>query len=85
MTDMVYMMDLHIGEIERVLLETGLWDDTLIVFHSGNGGNIRPEDGDNNYPLQGGKWTNFEGGIRGPGFVTDGFLSQNMRGKKHKQ
>ena len=82
MTSMAYMMDLYVGEIERVLLETGLWDDTLLVFHSDNGGDQQAESGGKNTPLLGGKGNNFEGGIRVPGFVTGGYLPENMRGTK---
>ena len=80
---MVHTMDTYLGEIEQTLRETNLWNDTLLVFHSDNGGEIMTEFcGGNNYPLRGGKFSQFEGGIRSNAFVTGGFLPQNMRGKK---
>eukprot|EP00606_Chrysophyceae_sp_TOSAG23-5_P000042 GSChrysophyteH2.ASY1.ANO1.1310.1 assembled CDS len=65
---MVHTMDTYLGEIEQTLRETNLWNDTLLVFHSDNGGEIMTDQ--------------FEGGIRSNAFVTGGFLPQNMRGKK---
>ena len=36
--------------------------------------------GANNYPLRGGKGTDFEGGVRTAAFVSGGFLPQSVRG-----
>ena len=45
--------------------QANLYDDTLIVLHADNGGEIMTTFcGGNNYPLRGGKFSNFEGGIR---------------------
>ena len=43
-----------------------MWDNSLVVFHSDNGGEIifKGICGGNNWPLRGGKFSNFEGGIR---------------------
>eukprot|EP00911_Craspedida_sp_UC1_P000317 UC1_evm1s242 len=40
------------------------------------------EAGANNYPLRGGKYSAFEGGIRGNAFVSGGFLPESVRGTK---
>ena len=46
----------------QVLKETGIWDDALVVFHTDNGGEIMAQYcGGNNWPLRGGKFSNFEG------------------------
>jgi arylsulfatase B len=44
-----------------------------------NGGHLG--NSQNNYPLRGGKMTEFEGGLRQSAFVSGGFLPPQMRGK----
>ena len=58
------------------LKNNGMWDDTLIVFSSDNGGDY--DRGDNS-PLRQYKNSSFEGGIRVPGFVTGGYLAEDRR------
>lgn len=61
-TGMTVCMDEAIGKIVAALEETGLRKNTLIVFHSDNGG---PEGlGADNGPLRGQKGTLYEGGVR---------------------
>ncbi len=55
----------------QALKRAGIFDDTLIIFTSDNGG---PTHGDentqsNNYPMRGGKNTLFEGGTRVVGML----------------
>lgn len=63
---MVYAVDRGIGQIVKTLKETKLFDNTLIVFMSDNGGNF--DHGANNYPLKGTKGDTWEGGYRVPMF-----------------
>ncbi len=63
---MVTAMDDAIGELLQELNERKLRDNTLIVFHSDNGGS-GPAD---NTPLQGRKGTMWEGGLRVPCIVS---------------
>ncbi len=63
---MLAAVDEGIGEIVRTLEESGLRDNTLIVFSSDNGG---PKPGENG-PLKGYKGSVDEGGVRGCAFAT---------------
>lgn len=67
---MIKSMDRSIGAILKKLKETGLEENTLVIFMSDNGGidsKITPAgDGTDNAPFLGGKATLNEGGIRVP-------------------
>jgi len=80
---MVMDMDMAVAEIVATLKETGLYNDTLIVFTSDNGGAI--SHGASNWPLRGTKGTLFEGGTRAVTFVhaphlteKTGYVSNNL-------
>jgi arylsulfatase A-like enzyme len=62
---MVTALDMAVANVTRSLQAAGLWDDTVLVFTTDNGG-IGPG---NNYPLRGTKVYNWEGGVRGVAFV----------------
>ncbi|XP_071094083.1 arylsulfatase B-like isoform X1 [Haliotis cracherodii] len=64
---MVSALDEAVGNITKTLTDSGLMEDTLILFTADNGGWIT-EHG-NNYPLRGGKFTVYEGGTRAVGFI----------------
>lgn len=59
-------LDDGIGKVIRSLKETGLYENTLIVFLSDNGGQLSV--GANNGPLRDGKGGVYEGGLRIPAF-----------------
>lgn len=67
---MIKSMDRSVGKILDKLKETGLEENTLVVFMSDNGGidgEITPDgNGTENYPFLGGKACLTEGGIRVP-------------------
>eukprot|EP01059_Diplonema_ambulator_P001946 TRINITY_DN1159_c0_g1_i1.p1 TRINITY_DN1159_c0_g1~~TRINITY_DN1159_c0_g1_i1.p1 ORF type:complete len:498 (+),score=132.38 TRINITY_DN1159_c0_g1_i1:36-1529(+) len=66
------------ANVTNALKAKGMWDNTLFVWASDNGG---PQYWSaNNYPLRGGKGTDFEGGVRAAGFVTGGLLDASLRG-----
>ena len=57
-------MDEGIGKVVSALRESGIVDNTLIIFTSDNGGQVNV--GGTNGPLRGGKQDMYEGGIKEP-------------------
>ena len=77
----VNLLDVYVGQVVEALKAQGLWDDTLVVLTSDNGGSLKlDETAGNNYPLRGGKGTDFEGGVRVVSVVSGGFLPVSRRG-----
>jgi arylsulfatase I/J len=79
---MVNHMDDMVALVVAKLKAKGMWDNTLIVLTSDNGGPVYAGGGANNYPLKGGKMSNWEGGIRVNAFVSGGYVPQAVRGTK---
>eukprot|EP00928_Gymnodinium_smaydae_P038501 TRINITY_DN2654_c0_g1_i2.p1 TRINITY_DN2654_c0_g1~~TRINITY_DN2654_c0_g1_i2.p1 ORF type:complete len:599 (-),score=59.24 TRINITY_DN2654_c0_g1_i2:496-2220(-) len=77
---MVHFLDDRIGKVVKKLHADGLWENTLIVLQADNGGH--PKFGASNYPLRGGKATNWEGGIRVAALAAGGFLPKAVQGTK---
>ena len=79
---MTTMLDGIIGGIVKKLKDNGMWNNTLMIVSSDNGGPcMLPCCSGSNHPLRGGKETVWEGGIRAAAFVTGGYLPENRRGK----
>jgi len=80
---MTSYMDDSMGAIADAMKAKGMWDDTLIIFTSDNGGPIYEPGAANNYPLKGGKYTDWEGGVRVNTFISGGFVPEARRGTVH--
>ena len=79
---MVNYLDDIVGDLVKALKAKGLWDNLLFIASSDNGGPVNAGKAANNYPLKGGKHTNWQGGVRVNAFASGGFLPQTMRGQK---
>ena len=86
---MVTHLDSWVGKVKVALKAKGMWDSTVWMVSSDNGGPVaaygKPDkvfgQGGNNYPLKGGKTSNLEGGVRVNAFVSGGYLPEAARGR----
>ncbi|CAJ1355173.1 unnamed protein product [Effrenium voratum] len=78
---MIMIMDEVVGNITGALKSKNMWENTLMILSSDNGGPVHlPENAASNWPLRGGKYGFFEGGIRVPAFVAGGYVPSQLRG-----
>ena len=73
-------MDRAIGRVVDALKATGAYENALVVFASDNGAIPGQAGGGSNWPLRGGKFSAWEGGVRVPAFVHSPLLPAHMRG-----
>eukprot|EP00966_Prymnesium_polylepis_P033889 788127-Prymnesium_polylepis.1 len=71
-------MDIWIGEVHDAVRSRGVWNSTLSIWQSDNGGNNQWMM---NMPLRGGKFTLWEGGIRVRAAVGGGVIPVHLRGR----
>lgn len=69
---MLSVADESLGNITKVLQDTGLWNDTIIIFTTDNGGptSVCGIQGSSNGIKRGGKCTIWEGGTTGDAFIS---------------
>ncbi|XP_076016515.1 arylsulfatase I [Genypterus blacodes] len=71
---MLSCLDRGVGEVVQELHSTGLYQNSVVIYSSDNGG--QPLSGGSNWPLRGGKGTYWEGGVRAVGFVHSPLLKR---------
>jgi len=76
---MMTAVDAAVGQIIDAVRAKGMWENSLVVWTSDNGGKSC-ESGGNNFPLRGGKASNWEGGFRVPTVVSGGIVPIERRG-----
>ncbi|XP_072050724.1 arylsulfatase J-like isoform X2 [Amphiura filiformis] len=75
---MINCLDEGVRNVTNTLKEAGLYDNTVIVFSTDNGGSVK--DSGNNWPFRGSKNTLYEGGVRGVGFIHSPLLPDQIKG-----
>lgn len=71
---MLSYLDAGVGQVVQSLQASGLYDNSVLIYSSDNGG--QPLSGGSNWPLRGGKGTYWEGGVRAVGFVHSPLLKR---------
>ena len=89
---MMQYLDYEIESLVNTLKENDLWNNTIIVFSSDNGGETSNNNGTNqfdpwfgngyatNLPFRGKKRASFEGGVHSAAFIAGGYLPNNIYG-----
>jgi arylsulfatase A-like enzyme len=75
---MLSAADESIANVTKTLEEYGLWNNTLVIVTTDNGGptDVCSVQGSSNYPRRGGKCSVWEGGTRGDAFLSGPYLSR---------
>jgi len=76
---MVLYLDDAVREMVNELKRYNMWDNTLMVFVADNGGPIYEPGSGNNHPLRGGKYSDYDGGVRTNAFVSGGYVPFRLR------
>ena len=79
---MISAMDESVSTIVDGLKQRGMWENTVFIFFSDNGGKMA--NSQYNYPLRGGKQTLWEGGIRTTAFLHSPLLPQTSGVVNHE-
>ena len=76
---MMSTADAALANLTAALKDTGAWDNTLLVYTHDNGAPVQV--GGSNFPLRGGKGSNWDGGVRVPAIFGGGLLPAAQRGR----
>ena len=80
---MVHYMDDVVGDIVAKLKDKGMYDDTVIALMADNGGPVYLPGAANNHPLKGGKYSDWEGGVRTNALISGGQVPPTTRGSTY--
>ncbi len=75
---MTTAVDRTVGAVVAALKNTGMWDNTLLIWTTDNGTPVTV--GGSNGPLRGGKGSNWEGGVRERAIWSGGLIPASRRG-----
>ena len=64
MNALVQALDEGVANVTSALRRAGMWNNAVVVFQADNGGWIEPNLGGNNWPLRGGKVSDWEVSVR---------------------
>lgn len=90
---MMVEMDDSIGSMVKQMKHLNMWENTLVVLLTDNGGMVNfdpnskgypnlPASQGSNFPLRGSKMTLFDGGVRSLGFVSGGVFPKQHAGQR---
>ena len=74
-------VDWVIGDLINAFKEKKQYENTIVLVSSDNGGAIYAGTANNNFPLRGGKFNNFEGGQRVNAFFSGGWVEAALAAK----
>ena len=81
-TDCYQALDAGVGAVVQALRRSGLYDNSVIIFSTDNGGAVERSS---NLPLKGDKESVYEGGVRGVGVVAGGALPRKRHSLQSDQ
>lgn len=80
---MTLVADDAVKNLTTCLQENGLYDETLLIIASDNGGNPQVSASGSNYPLRGMKGYTWEGGVRVNALIRSNLIPHHLRGSKY--
>ena len=73
---MITAVDWSVGQIVDAVKRRGMFENSLFIWTSDNGGPEYFGGGGNNFPYRGAKVSNYEGGVRGLCFSSELYVSK---------